>query len=704
MALPARLPSLRDDIHVFPSGTTPLGLPSWRLYDPLRNRFFQLGEAEFHLLLHWHLGDPEAVLGAVAAEMPMPPDADFLEQWLLFLHQHQLLARAGKAGVQALAALVPPRRSRWQSLIHNYLFFRIPLANPDRFYGWLAPHLRCLFSPAVWVVLAILGLSALWQLLGQWDRFTATFSYAFSVEGLLWLGVSLLLLKTAHEMGHGVAARHHGLHVTRTGIAFLVLWPVLYTDVNDIWKLGDWRRRLQISVAGVATELGLAVLATWGWLLLPEGPLQSALFIVATTAWILSLAINLNPLLRFDGYYLLSDLLDYPNLQEDAFAAARYGVRRLTGLQEERPSSGHLAHWPLAAFGYATWLYRAALFSGIAWFVYTSFPKLLGVPLALVELLWFIGRPVWREVQIQIQRRSEIARGRRRLGMLLMAALLLLLALPWSGRVSAPAYLAIEGRRTLYAPQASRVEVVAVREGQRVAAGDLLIRLVSPELTLRRVQAEQRLAAARIALAAAGGADRGRQERLLVLMQELAERQLDVDAVEAELQRLELRAEVAARVRDLPADLQPGRWVRREQPLGLLLPLDASARPRLLAYVAEADYERVQIGAAARFFVAGQPGSALAARVRSRAVTRSRQVEESGLLSVSGGSLPSSWQGRSPQIHGAYYAVELEPEAGIEPERRRTQLGEVQIRAAAYNPLLGYLSAALARLNRELSW
>lgn len=702
MALPSRLPALRDDIDIFASGPSALGTPSWRLYDRLRNRFFQIGEAEFQMLAHWTVDDPAQLLAAVAACMPMAPDAAHLELLLDFLHRHQLLARRTRAGTAALATLAPPPTPWGKWLLHNYLFFRMPLANPDRVYGWLTPRLEWLFRPAFWAVAALLGLAALGQVMLQLERFVSTFSYAFSIEGLLWIALALMLLKSAHEVGHGVAAKRQGLRVTRTGVALLVLWPVLYTDVNDIWKLADWRARLQVSVAGIATELLLAIVATWGWLTLPEGPLQSALFSIASTAWILSLAINLNPFMRFDGYYLLSDLLNYPNLQDDAFEAARTRLRGWIGLGRTAGARAALPLWALAGFGFATWIYRALLFLGIAYFVLVSFPTMLGVPLAAVEVGWFIVRPVWSEVALWRARRDQLSARSRRAWSLALAGLALAVLLPWSFRVDAPAFLQLDGRENLFAPASAQLRTLHVRNGQQVEAGQVLMQLESPELALRLALSQARIgeAKARLDRAATNSATFDQSE---VLQRTLAERMVERDNVAAEIARLAVRAARPGTVRELPADLREKRWLRKNEALATLLPRSREARTQVIGYVSERDYRRVRIGAAASFFPDGDPLNVIRGTVSGIAAASSIGADERSLTSLAGGPLPAARGAAGERLHGAFYAVLVKVAPGSAAPAR-IQTGSVHIACSAYNPIIDRMRAWLAAINAMLAY
>ena len=132
--------------------------------------------------------------------------------------------------------------------------------------------------------------------------------------------ITLIFVKSLHELGHGYIAKYFGCRVSAIGIAFLVFFPFLYTDTTDAWRLRNHRERLIINFAGILTELHLALIATFLWAILPDGGLKSVTFFIATTSWISSLAINVSPFMRFDGYYVFSDWLKAEILQPRSFA------------------------------------------------------------------------------------------------------------------------------------------------------------------------------------------------------------------------------------------------------------------------------------------------------------------------------------------------------------------------------------------------
>jgi putative peptide zinc metalloprotease protein len=232
---------------------------------------------------------------------------------------------------------------------------------------------------------------------------------------LLNYAITLVGVKLLHEFGHGLVAKRHGCRVPTMGLAFMVLWPMPYTDTNEAWKLADHWQRLQIAAAGVATELIVAVWATLAWGLLPDGDLRSAAFLLATTTWVSTLLVNCSPFMRFDGYFVLSDFLEMPNLHARAFALARWRLREaLFSLGAEPPEP--FTPWrarALQLFAYAVWVYRLVLFLGIAALVYSFFIKLVGILLFAVEILWFVLMPIAAELKVWRQLWPRIKRHRR---------------------------------------------------------------------------------------------------------------------------------------------------------------------------------------------------------------------------------------------------------------------------------------------------
>lgn len=397
-----RLPPLREDLRLHEGPDADDGSPTWVLEDPARDQFFQLGVLQAECLKRWHLGTAKAVAAAVGKETLLRPTAETVENFAKFLMRMSLTREAGTSARLAEQMKRKPKQTLWKFFLHHYLFFRIPLVAPDAFLRRTLPWVERLFftKTFLWATLTALVL-ALYLIGRQWDAFTHTFSHFFSWEGAVMASLTIACTKVIHELAHAYTAEHFGCRIPHMGIAFMVMMPLLYTDTSAAWRLKSKRQRMAVCAAGVLGELALGVWAALAWSFLPEGGLKSAAFMLATTTWIMTLAINSSPFMRFDGYYLLSDWLGVANLHQRSFALAKWRMRELLfGFGEKKPES--FEPWKeraLIIYAWATWLYRFFLFCGIALLVYHAFFKLLGIFLFCVEVSVFVMLPILRELK-----------------------------------------------------------------------------------------------------------------------------------------------------------------------------------------------------------------------------------------------------------------------------------------------------------------
>lgn len=490
-----KLDPLREDLELLGDGRVANGQPAWKLFDPLKNRFYQLDWLSFEILSRWHLGQPDLVLDAIEQQTTLQPSADDIASLYQFLQQHELLQLPAGRHAESLSRYNKQQGSLGSWLLHNYLFFRLPLFRPDALVSRLTAYSQVFFSPRFYWLTLLVAVFSLWHVGRQWDTYSATLVDMFSLQGLLYYGLAITFVKVAHEFGHAISAKRFGCRIPTMGLAFLVLWPVAYTDTNDVWRLPDKRQRLLVSSAGIITELTIAVWATLCWLWLPDGGLRTVAFLLSSTTWISTLLINASPFMRFDGYFILSDALGVVNLHERCFDYARWHLRRvLFGLPDAPPEYlSRTNHWLAILFAWATWLYRLVVFLGIAVLVYHFFIKLVGILLFLVEIVWFVAGPVWKEIKVWMTMKSQIrAAGRYRLVLLLLAlgSLLGLLPLPGQTRLAGMMYPA--QLQTVYAPADAYLLQSQIRQGQVVKAGQPLFAMTSPQLRQTFLLNEQR--------------------------------------------------------------------------------------------------------------------------------------------------------------------------------------------------------------------
>lgn len=695
------LPSLREELALLAGPTLADGQPSWTLHDPVRNRFFSIDWATCAILRHWSLDDPAAIVAAIGTESTLQLAAEDVEHVVRFLADNQLLQPQGPGSARRMAERLARQQGGWLKwLLHHYLFFRIPLLRPDAWLGrWLGVAELFFSRTFMLLTLGALGFGLL-QVAHHWEQFFASLVDRFSWEGLASYGIALFAVKLLHELGHAFTAKRYGCRIPSMGIAFLVMWPVAYTDTNETWRLTSRWQRLHVAAAGIVTELVVAAWATLAWALLPDGALRSAAFVLATTSWVATLAINASPFMRFDGYFIVSDWLEIPNLHERSFALARWKLREwLFDLGEDKPE-----HFPAARergliiFAWAVWIYRLLLFLGIAVLVYHFFIKVVGIFLFLVEIAWFVALPIRHELAAW-QRRWPVIRSRRRsrisgVGLLVC---LLLLVVPWPGRVSASGILRPAEVWPVYAPGPAQVERFAFREGAAVAAGTPLIALATPELQARQTAVQARVDRLRWQ-AATAGFDADSRSRLQSSQDELATAEAELAGVKEERARYAPVAPFAGHLRDIDPDLGEGAWVGRNEKLAMLV---GSGGQVVETYLDEESVKRVHVGDRGLFIIDSGSGPGLALTVTNIDDDASRVLTNGMLASSAGGHvLTRDRRGQKIPEHGVY-RVALAVDAPSSALTGQSWRGRVVIRAD-WNPLAWrYLRNALAILIRE---
>jgi putative peptide zinc metalloprotease protein len=629
-------PLLREELSLLPGPKLADGQPSWTLHDPARNRFFSIDWSTFEVLRRWSIADAEAIAESVSQDSTLKLGVDDIEQVSRFLGENQLLqARPGNARQQA-ERLNKAHGSRFKWLLHHYLFFRVPLVRPDAWLGrWQGLAAR--FSSRSFALLTLAALLlGLTQVARHWEHFAASLVDTFTWSGLAAYGVALIVVKLLHELGHAFTAKRYGCRVPTMGVAFLVLWPRAYTDTNETWRLTSRWQRLRIAAAGIVTELAVAAWATLAWGLLPDGELRSAAFVLATTSWIATLAINASPFMRFDGYFILSDWLDMPNLHERSFALARWKLREwLFDLGEERPERFAAGkERALIVFAWVTWAYRLVVFLGIAVLVYHFAVKAIGILLFVVEIAWFILMPIRQELRAWQQRWPAIRRRQRSLlTLLLLTALLALALVPWPGRISASGMLSPVAVWPVHAPGPAQLAEMPHAEGSLVAAGEPIARLVSPTLLARRETAAAQLERLRwLAASASFGSDS--RNRLQSAQEELATAEAEFAGLNRELTRYEPRAPFTGRLYDLDPDLHSGQWLADKERLALLV---GDVGYRVETYLGEEAVKRIQPGSPARFVTDGGNGTVLRLKVSHVDIDATRVLDDGRLAAQTGG-------------------------------------------------------------------
>ncbi|WP_208597727.1 hypothetical protein [Desulfogranum mediterraneum] len=371
----------------------------------------------------------------------------------------------------------------------NPLFFRIPLLDPDRFLSASFPLFKVLFSWPFLLLALLCFAGAALQLRLHWAAFTSSgLERVLTLENMAIIFLLYPLVKGMHELSHGYAVKKWGGEVHEMGLMVLVFMPLPYVDASSASLFpGKWQR-FAVGAAGIYMELLLATLAVFSWLAWEPGLARTVAFNLIVISGLSTLLFNANPLVKFDGYYMLSDLLELPNLGPRSRQQLALLVRRyLFGLSPEGEvvTTRREQGW-LLAYGLSSILYRTGISLAILWYLSSRYLG-LGLGLALFGIWVMLAAPLVKAAGSL--EATAVRQGKRgvflaRTGLLLVGGLLVLL-------VPLPHLSVLEG--VLRLPEESYlrpggdgvVSEIVAREGSQVRPGELLIRCSDPGLVNR---------------------------------------------------------------------------------------------------------------------------------------------------------------------------------------------------------------------------
>ncbi|MFM8577553.1 MAG: HlyD family efflux transporter periplasmic adaptor subunit [Planctomycetaceae bacterium] len=471
----------------------------WVVKDPISLAYFRFRPEEYALL---GMLDGKSSLEQLKErfEEEFPPrriGLDELARFVATLHRSGLVIgdRPGQ-GPQ----LFERRRQRiwrqWIAWFSNVMAMRFRGFDPDRVLEWLAPYVGWLFTRAALIGASIHVSSAALLVLVNFDTFRSKlpeFQQFFAAGNWLWLAIALGVTKVIHEFGHGLSCKHFGGECHEMGVMLLVFTPCLYCDVSDSWMLPSKWQRAAIGAAGMYVEVIIASIATFLWWNTREGFFNQLCLDVMFVSSVSTILFNANPLLRYDGYYILSDILEIPNLkQKSTSILSRLATKWCLGIkQPEDPflpqRNRHLFAIYAVASAFYGWLVTASIFFFV-WKVLEPYRlEVLGQAMAMTALWGLVIRPITGMVKfLRVPGRMDevktvnLAWTSAVVGS--VAAAIALIPLPQ--RVWCAVELRPRAPETIYVAVTGRLEGRSVEPGDEVEAGAELVRLSNIDLEL----------------------------------------------------------------------------------------------------------------------------------------------------------------------------------------------------------------------------
>ena len=401
------------------------GQPYWVIKDPMSLRYFRFSREEYFIIEQLRRGVTLSELKEAHYQefRGAPLTTDEAAQFISALTDRNLLYMRQS---DRDSILYRRRRRRWRlklkTQFSNFMFFKIPLYDPDTLFNRIIPHIRFFWSRTFLLFyLALIAVASI-LILRRWNDFAVMFHGSFfTLRNIPMLFVTIWFIKGLHEFGHGLTCKNYGGEVHEMGWLFLVFAPFFYCNVTDSWTFTNKVQRLLVTAAGIMTEIIFAALAALVWYFTEAPGFVHALsFNIIIACSITTVLFNANPLLKFDGYYMLMDLIEVPNLRmrSSKYMTSLFVKYILGGHSEEMPEE-HRFSFVFPLYSTAAYFYRWFIVVVILYFVYQMLEQLrlewLGRILVVFSALTMLIFPLVKGGNMIIKKRHALGISRIRL-------------------------------------------------------------------------------------------------------------------------------------------------------------------------------------------------------------------------------------------------------------------------------------------------
>ena len=648
------LPRLRSDLVISPQkyrGTT-----SYVIKDPVALRYYRLGTYELQVA---RLLNGQRTLAEVTELLQQQVRDRAVDQATVlrivthFAHL-SFLQLSGEASHQLFAFMAAHREKqktlqRVLGLAGALVYFKFSLFDPDLLLLKMEKRVRWLWSKTAAVFLAGLVVVAVGLVLQNWGQAGTQIQRDFlTLHNLVWLWTILIGVKVVHEFGHALMCRHYGGEVHDLGAMFIILTPFLFCDATDSWMFSNKWHKIAVNLAGILVELILAALAVLVWVVTPPGLINQLAFNAMVVCSVSTVVFNANPLMKFDGYYVLADLLEIPNLRDRAQQQVTGFLTKLVtgraGPELTEMSTARrliFALYSVASYLYV-WMVMIRIFGGIGqklepyglgWLgkasLVSTYAAGLGIP-----IWYFLKRllPTLRQTGFRISLPGRTAK-------ILGGILVLIGALavwPRTVQVTTSCVLAGANRSGVRVQSEGFVRDVRVQEGQFVQPGQILATLENDDLATRLANQETQLQIVELRRQSASALNDSAAVNLFT--KEAAVVAGQVTALRQRASALQLTAPVAGVVLTADLDSAPGTYLSEGSLFCEILP---AGQINVLIALTEDQAGVVRAGQPVELRISALPGQIFRGTVKKTLTATSGELPHPALAGRFGGEVPT---------------------------------------------------------------
>lgn len=504
-----RRPDLQAKRHLYH------GRSYWVVKEPVGLNYFRFHDEEYAILnmLDGHTSLQQIKDRFQADFAPQRITLQDLQQFIGMLHRSGLvISRATGQGRQLRRRGDDKRKKEFLGKLANVFALRFRGIDPEGLLNFLNPFTWWFFTLPALILVSLFGLSAITLVLVNIQEFRSklpTFEQFFAAHNWIYLGVTMALVKVLHEFGHGLSCKRYGGECHEMGVMMLVFTPCLYCNVSDSWMLPNKWHRVFIGAAGMYVELALASVATYMWWFSEPGMFNFLCLSVMFICSVSTVVFNGNPLLRFDGYYILMDILEIPNLRQKATEILkRWFQKNCLGLElQENPFLPQRSKGWFALYTVASVIYRwVVVYSIMIFLIKVLEPyglQALGRIVAFTGLVGMVVKPAWDIIKFfRIPGKASKMKRKNMTISLAVASLILALIvwLPLPYHVRCAAEIQPQDSQQVFAMVPGRLVQFYKRPGDTVQAGDVIAQLDNVEERIQLAQYHGELNEAKVKL------------------------------------------------------------------------------------------------------------------------------------------------------------------------------------------------------------
>lgn len=483
------------------------GETSWVVKDPVAMKFFRVQEAEkIALQMLDGTNSYQQILDQLERSFPdLTLRIEEVHGLVNSFHTNGLLI--SNAPGQAAPLQIKRNKELKQKatqLLMSLMSLRFPGVDPERFLNWLYPKVSWFFTKTftVFALMTCFAAAALILVnLEEFYRRLPEFQQFFNLKNIFFMATIMIVTKSIHELGHGLMCKHFGGECHEIGFMLLVLTPAMYCNTSDSWLLPNKWHRIAIGAAGMYVEIVMAAICTFIWWYTQPGVIHYMALNTIFLCSVSTLLFNANPLLRYDGYYMLSDYLEIPNLGQKS-KTAMISKLRTWGLGMKPVNSRMMpkkAHAAFALYSVASFVYRWFIMLVIFWFIIKIFEpygmEVIGHAMVVMSLVGMVGIPLYKLIKFFLYpgRFREVKMFRLAVSVALIAILgFCAFTIPIPHNVSASFVVTPIDAANVFVTQPGVLTKVNFEAGDKVRKGDVIAELenLDHQIALERLRGE----------------------------------------------------------------------------------------------------------------------------------------------------------------------------------------------------------------------